>query len=82
MKILEKKNEQMYQDNKELHKDVNWVTSKIVKIKKNGLLILVILALMLISAMINMESDIERIKGKIIKEHGYGMTIQSNRYMS
>lgn len=72
----------MYQDNKELHKDVNWVTSKIVKIKKNGLIILVILALMLISAMINMESDIERIKGKIIKEHGYGMTIQSNRYMS
>lgn len=82
MKSLEKKNEQMYQDNKELHKDVNWVTSKIVKIKKNGLIILVIVALMLISAMINMESDIERIKGKIIKEHGYGMTIQSNRYMS
>lgn len=82
MKSLEKKNEQMYQDNKELHKDVNWATSKIVKIKKNGLIILVIVTLMLISSIINMTSDIERIKDKIIREHGYGMTIQSDKYMS
>lgn len=82
MKSLEKKNEQMYQDNEELHKDVNWATSKIVKIKKNGLIILVIVTLMLISSIINMTSDIERIKDKIIKEHGYGMTIQSDKYMS
>ena len=26
-------------------------------------------------------SDIERIKNKIIREHGYGMTIETDKYM-
>lgn len=75
---------ELIESNKYINQKYYEIEKNIVSIrketKKKRIISLGIIIWVIISMYINISDDIGRIKNKIIREHGYGMTIQNDKY--
>ena len=71
---------EIYKQYAELNNRMSLMKEETNKKAKKKKIIIGIAIYMAISAYLSVSEDIDRIKNKIIREHGYGMTIQHDRY--
>ncbi|MCI9970815.1 hypothetical protein JY745_20415, partial [Clostridioides difficile] len=63
----------------EIKESIGLIKNKDKEMKKKRRVVIGIIIWLVISLYMNLLDDIEGIKNKIIREHGYGMTIQDNK---
>ena len=63
----------------EIKESISLIKNEDKEMKKKRRVIIGIIIWLVISLYMNLLDDIEGIKNKIIREHGYGMTIQDNK---
>lgn len=77
---LKLQDDEIYKQYAELNNKISLMKEETNKKAKKKKIIIGIAIYMAISAYLSVSEDIDRIKNKIIREHGYGMTIQHDRY--
>lgn len=77
---LKLQDDEIYRKYTELNNRISLMKEETNKKAKKKKIIIGIAIYMAISAYLSVSEDIDRIKNKIIREHGYGMTIQRDRY--
>lgn len=77
---LKLQDSEIYKKYTELNNRISLMKEETNKKAKKKKIIIGIAIYMAISAYLSVSEDIDRIKNKIIREHGYGMTIQRDRY--
>ena len=66
----------------EIKESISLIGNETKETKKKRRIAMGLIIWIVISMYMEISDDIDRIKNKIIREHGYGMTIETDKYMS
>lgn len=79
---LRESNKEMNRKYEEVKENIRLIGNETKEMKKKRRIAIGLIIWLAISAYMTLSSDIERIKNKIIREHGYGMIIETDKYMA
>lgn len=81
IRVLKECNKDINRKYEEIKETISLIGNETKETKKKRRIVIGIIIWLVISMYMNLSDDIARIKKKIIREHGYGMTIQNDKYL-
>lgn len=79
---LKENNEEIIKKYEEIKKNISSIGNETKETKKKRRIAIGIIIWLIISMYMNIYDDIKGIKNKIIREHGYGMIIETDEYIA